>query len=99
LAVSATIGSPEEFWSDVWDFCGVIASKRGGSDAAKGGAKAVELHPYLHLTEWTLLEDVGQFFRTYYAPNNATLSIVGDFQRDSVKTLYSHCPAVTSVPV
>ena len=31
------------------------------------------------------LEDVTQFFRTYYAPNNATLSIAGDFQRDSVK--------------
>ena len=33
------------------------------------------------------LEDVKNFFRTYYAPNNATLSIVGDFQRDSVKKL------------
>ena len=29
------------------------------------------------------LEDVKQFFRTYYAPNNATLVIAGDFQRDS----------------
>jgi zinc protease len=32
------------------------------------------------------LEDVKQFFRTYYAPNNATLAIAGDFNRDSVKT-------------
>jgi zinc protease len=32
------------------------------------------------------LEDVKQFFRTYYAPNNATLVIAGDFDRDSVKT-------------
>ena len=31
------------------------------------------------------LEDVKQFFRTYYAPNNATLVIAGDFDRDSVK--------------
>jgi zinc protease len=31
------------------------------------------------------LEDVKQFFRTYYAPNNATLAIAGDFDRDSVK--------------
>jgi zinc protease len=31
------------------------------------------------------LEDVKQFFRTYYAPNNATLAIAGDFNRDSVK--------------
>ena len=32
------------------------------------------------------LDDVKQFFRTYYAPNNATLAIAGDFNRDSVKT-------------
>jgi zinc protease len=31
------------------------------------------------------LDDVKGFFRTYYAPNNATLSIAGDFDRDSVK--------------
>src|SRR6266446_1284436 len=24
-----TVDNPEEFWSDVWDFCGVIASRRG----------------------------------------------------------------------
>lgn len=32
------------------------------------------------------LADVTNFFRTYYAPNNATLTIAGDFQVDSVKT-------------
>jgi zinc protease len=32
------------------------------------------------------LDDVKEFFRTYYAPNNATLAITGDFDRDSVKT-------------
>ena len=26
-----TVDNPEEFWSDVWDFCGVIASRRGSS--------------------------------------------------------------------
>jgi zinc protease len=31
------------------------------------------------------LEDVRQFFRMYYAPNNATLAIAGDFDSDSVK--------------
>jgi zinc protease len=31
------------------------------------------------------LEDVKQFFRTYYAPNNATLTIAGDFDPDSAK--------------
>ncbi len=32
------------------------------------------------------LEDVKGFFRTYYAPNNASLTIAGDFDRDSVRT-------------
>jgi zinc protease len=31
------------------------------------------------------LEDVKQFFRTYYAPNNATLVIAGDFRPDSAR--------------
>ena len=33
------------------------------------------------------LVDVKSFFRTYYAPNNATLVIAGDFNADSAKTL------------
>ncbi len=32
------------------------------------------------------LEDVKEFFRTYYAPNNATMVIAGDFNRDSTLT-------------
>jgi zinc protease len=51
-------------------------------------------HPYSHSTIGSMtdltaasLDDVKNFFRTYYAPNNATLSIVGDFQPDSVKKL------------
>jgi zinc protease len=32
------------------------------------------------------LDDVKQFFRTYYAPNNATMVIAGDFNRDSAIT-------------
>ena len=31
------------------------------------------------------LEDVNGFFRTYYAPNNASLAIAGDFDPDSAK--------------
>jgi zinc protease len=31
-------------------------------------------------------EDVKDFFRTYYAPNNAAITIAGDFDRDSVRT-------------
>ena len=33
------------------------------------------------------LEDVRQFFRTWYAPNNASLAIVGDFKSEQVKPL------------
>jgi acetoacetyl-CoA synthetase len=31
-----TVENPEEFWTDVWDFCGVIASKRGSIVLADG---------------------------------------------------------------
>ena len=55
------------------------------------------LYPASHPYHWTTigsmtdlsaasLEDVKEFFRTYYAPNNATLVIAGDFNRDSVVT-------------
>jgi zinc protease len=33
------------------------------------------------------LEDVREFFRTYYAPNNASMAIVGDFRPAEVKPL------------
>ena len=48
-------------------------------------------HPYAWPTIGSMadlsaasLEDVKTFFRTYYAPNNASLVIAGDFDRDSV---------------
>ncbi len=31
------------------------------------------------------LEDVASFFKTYYAPNNAAISVVGDFDKEEVK--------------
>src|SRR4030095_9635353 len=33
------------------------------------------------------VEDVAQFFKTYYAPNNAVLSVVGDFKPDDAMAL------------
>jgi zinc protease len=33
------------------------------------------------------LEDVREFFRQYYTPNNATIAIVGDFEKQSAKDL------------
>jgi zinc protease len=54
------------------------------------------LYPASHPYSWPVigsladlsaasLDDVKQFFRTYYAPNNATLTIAGSFDRDSAK--------------
>jgi len=33
------------------------------------------------------IDDVREFFRIYYAPNNAVLSVVGDFDRDTARAL------------
>ena len=56
------------------------------------------LYPKSHPYSWPVigsmadlsaasLTDVQNFFKTYYAPNNATLTIAGDFNADSVKKL------------
>lgn len=49
-------------------------------------------HPYHHPTIGSMedldaasLEDVSAFFRTYYAPNNAVLAIVGDVEPDQAR--------------
>ncbi|MGI9182385.1 MAG: M16 family metallopeptidase [Longimicrobiaceae bacterium] len=51
-------------------------------------------HPYHHSVIGSMedldaatLEDVQEFFRTYYAPNNAVLSICGDFDPEDTKRL------------
>ena len=48
-----------------------------------------ESHPYHHTVigsmediEAATLEDVAEFFGTYYVPNNAVLTVCGDFTRD-----------------
>ena len=49
-------------------------------------------HPYHHPTIGSMedldaasIEDVSDFFRTYYSPDNAVLSIVGDVEPDQVR--------------
>jgi zinc protease len=48
------------------------------------------------------LEDVREFFRQYYTPNNATMAIVGDFDKTAIKTLvekyFGSIPAGPAVP-
>ncbi len=66
-------------------------------------------HPYHHSTIGSMddldaasLEDVSAFFRTYYAPNNAVLSVVGDVDtaavRASVERYFGGIPANPSIP-
>ena len=48
------------------------------------------------------LEDVRRFFQTYYAPNNAVLTLAGDFDMDSalrrIETWFGEIPAGPPVP-
>jgi zinc protease len=48
------------------------------------------------------LEDVREFFRQYYTPNNATLAIVGEFDKAKIKALvekyFGSIPAGPEVP-
>ena len=53
-----------------------------------------ESHPYHHTVigsmedlEAATLEDVVEFFQTYYVPNNAVLTVCGDFTRDEALDL------------
>ena len=49
------------------------------------------------------IKDVQDFFRTYYAPNNAVLTLVGDFQSQEaqakIKKYFGNIPAQTAPPV
>ena len=66
-------------------------------------------HPYHHSVIGSMedldaasLEDVETFFRTYYAPNNAVLTICGDFERARVVELieryFGSIPAGPPIP-
>lgn len=72
------------------------------------------LYPPAHPYHWPTIgsmadlsaasfEDVVQFYRTYYAPNNASLSIAGDIDVEKTKALvekwYSEIPRGGAVPL
>src|SRR5436853_1740600 len=53
----------------------------------------------LKAIEAATLPDVQQFFKTYYAPNNAALAIVGDFDTDEArKFVDKYFAGIPSVP-
>jgi predicted Zn-dependent peptidase len=67
-------------------------------------------HPYHHPTIGSMedldaasLEDVSEFFRMHYAPNNAVLSVVGDVDRAQVRAwverYFGGIPANPALPV
>jgi predicted Zn-dependent peptidase len=66
-------------------------------------------HPYHHSVIGSMadldaasLEDVEQFFRTYYAPNNAVLTVAGDFDVPNARALieryFGELPAGPRIP-
>ena len=66
-------------------------------------------HPYHHTTIGSMedldaasIEDVSAFFRTYYAPNNAVLSVVGDVDPDEIRRwterYFGGIPANPAIP-
>ncbi len=66
-------------------------------------------HPYHHPVIGSVedidaasLEDIDQFFRTFYIPNNAVLTICGDFERDRalelVERYFGAIPAGDPIP-
>ena len=68
-----------------------------------------EGHPYHHSTIGSMedltaasLDDVSRFFATYYAPNNAVLTVAGDFDRDAalaaVERHFGPIPANPDLP-
>src|SRR5256885_9751920 len=52
--------------------------------------------------EAATLSDVQQFFKTYYAPNNAALAIVGDFEAADAKKMiekyFANIPSAAQPP-
>ncbi|HUQ77409.1 MAG TPA: pitrilysin family protein [Patescibacteria group bacterium] len=66
-------------------------------------------HPYHHTTIGSMedldaasIEDVSAFFRTYYAPNNTVVTVVGDVNADEIRRwterYFGGIPANPSIP-
>jgi zinc protease len=62
-------------WLDIWQ------------NANQNWYNAHNFYGDLHDIEAAKIADVRQFFKTYYAPNNAVLTVVGDVDPNAVKPL------------
>ena len=107
-----SIFDPQEFEAERT----VIISEREGLEnepefllMEELGAAAFKVHPYHHETiGWksdiqSLTRDqLYRLYRTYYAPNNAVLVLVGDFESDKalerITELFGHIPSSGEVP-
>lgn len=88
---------------------GVVASERRRSVEdnnrslidEENWAAAFKAHSYqwpvigwmVDIENWKM-KDLRKYFETYYAPNNATMVVVGDFERDEVRALLSKYVAI-----
>src|SRR5437773_8483831 len=62
-------------WLDIWQ------------NANQNWFNAHNFYGDLHDLEAAKIDDVRQFFKTYYAPNNAALIVAGDVDPDAVRTM------------
>src|SRR5437899_2798300 len=62
-------------WLDLWQ------------NANSNWFNAHNFYGDLHDIEAAKIDDVRQFFKAYYAPNNAVLAVVGDVDADAVRKM------------
>jgi predicted Zn-dependent peptidase len=88
---------------------GVDNQPYGSWDEKMQGLVYPDGHPYQHSTIGSMedlsaasLDDVREFFATYYAPNNAVLTVAGDFETDAALAMierhFGPIPANPSLP-
>ena len=94
----------------------VIMSERQGSENRPTfwlmeaiSKAAFQIHPYSHMVVGDMVdlgtiqrEDLFQHYKTYYSPNNAVISIAGDFEAENMlnrlKALYEELPEGAAPP-
>ena len=65
---------------------GLVSEILAGATYPSGHAYSWPVVGFMRDLQAATVDDVKQFFRMWYAPNNATIAIVGDFDADSAKS-------------